>query len=284
MKSYYKTRKGKEIVEQKYRNILTKWPVENRQYHVETSVGSTFVIESGKSENPPLLLIHGSVSNSATWFYDVAKLSNNYHLFAVDIIGDAGLSEEVRPSLKSGAYELWIKELLEGLNIKSCFIAGLSLGGWMALNFALHYPEKVDGLFLISSSGLAKVNISLMWKLVFYTLTGRADKTMTLLNGGKSLEQSPELKSATEFTTLTSKHYKSRKESIPLFTSQQLSQLNMPICVVYGERDCFFSAEDAAKSITHSAPHAKAIILPETGHIVVRQAGNMVDFFKGIDL
>lgn len=91
MENIYKSEVGKRVVLGQYRKILTCWLVENHQYEVETRFGSTFVIESGSKDNPPLILLHGSVSNSFTWYGDVALLSNTHNVYAIDIIGEAGL-------------------------------------------------------------------------------------------------------------------------------------------------------------------------------------------------
>lgn len=86
MENIYKSESGKQEVLGQYREILANWPVENHQYEVETSFGSTFVIESGSKDNPPLILLHGSVSNSFTWYGDVAPLSETHNVYAIDII------------------------------------------------------------------------------------------------------------------------------------------------------------------------------------------------------
>ncbi|MGG0815428.1 hypothetical protein ABE142_22580 [Paenibacillus alvei] len=84
MENIYKSEVGKREVLGQYREILASWPVENHQYEVETSFGSTFVIESGSKDNPPLILLHGSVSNSFAWYGDVASLLQTHNVYAID--------------------------------------------------------------------------------------------------------------------------------------------------------------------------------------------------------
>lgn len=83
MENLFKSETGKQAVLGKYREILANWPVQSMQYTVETSFGQTFVIESGSRDNPPLILLHGSVSNSYTWYGDVASLSKTHHVYAI---------------------------------------------------------------------------------------------------------------------------------------------------------------------------------------------------------
>jgi len=98
METIYKSEAGKELILSLYREILEEWPMANRQYQVETRHGSTFVIESGDAAKPPLILLHGSVSNSLTWLADVLTFSETHHVFAVDIIGEPGFPAPNRPA------------------------------------------------------------------------------------------------------------------------------------------------------------------------------------------
>ena len=84
-------------------------------------------------------------------------LSTQFRIYAVDIIGEAGNSEEYRPDLTSDAFALWMKDVLDALSLESAVLIGNSLGGWMALKFATAYPERVSKLILIASAGLAQI-------------------------------------------------------------------------------------------------------------------------------
>ena len=65
MAEIYKSKSGQEAVERLYRNTLQRWPVPNRQFAVPTRHGDTFVIESGEADATPLVLFHGSGTNSS---------------------------------------------------------------------------------------------------------------------------------------------------------------------------------------------------------------------------
>jgi len=64
------------------------------------------MLTAGQESNPPIILLHGSCSNSKFWFPEIMALSNNFRGYAVDIIGEAGNSEEYRPDLSSDAFAL----------------------------------------------------------------------------------------------------------------------------------------------------------------------------------
>ncbi|MDV4151334.1 alpha/beta hydrolase [Clostridium sp. AL.422] len=283
MESIYKSEIGKQEVLLQYRKILDSWPVENQQYEVNTSFGSTFIIESGSRANPPLILLHGSVSNSYTWYGDIVSLSKTNNVYAIDIIGEAGLSAASRPSYKDESYALWLNETINALGLNSCSIVAMSLGGWMALSFATTYPDKVDNLILLCPGGLAHEKSSFLWKAVFFSLLGKRGqiKTLKLVGGANiSSSSSSNFEEDLAFSSLTFKYFKPRTAKMPLFSDQSLSKLTMPILMLFGDSDQLIPASKSIKRLKQFAKQAKIEILPNTGHLIVNQADRILNFLN----
>jgi pimeloyl-ACP methyl ester carboxylesterase len=98
----YKSDQGQRLVENSYRELLARWSTPSRQFHVPTRFGQTYVISCGvPGQLPPLVLFHGSGSNSAMWLNDMAIWGSNREVYAIDMIGEPGLSAPVRPGLDS---------------------------------------------------------------------------------------------------------------------------------------------------------------------------------------
>lgn len=286
MEKIYKSEVGKQEVIEQYQKILASWPVENHQYEVKTSFGTTFIIESGLKENPPLILLHGSVSNSYTWYGDVASLSKTHNVYAIDIIGEAGLSAPSRPDYESGAYALWLNETINALRLSSCSIVAMSLGGWMALSFATTYPDKVDNLILVCPGGLAHEKASFLWKAIIFSLLGKWGQLQTLkLVGGGNISSSSlsGLEEDLAFSSLTFKYFKPRTAKMPLFSDQSLCKLTMPILMLFGDSDQLIPASKSIKRLKQFAQQAKIELLPDTGHLIVNQADRILTFLKNND-
>ena len=254
--------------------------MENHQYEVETSLGPTFVIESGLKDNPPLILLHGSVSNSFTWYGDVASLSKTYNVYAIDIIGEAGLSAASRPSYESGAYAIWLNETITALRLNSCSIVTMSLDGWMALSFATTHPDKVDNLVLLCPGGLAHEKASFLWKAIFFSLLGKWGQLQTLKLVGCGNISSSSLSEELKFSSLTFKYFKPRTAKMPLFSDQSLHQLTMPILMIFGDSDQLIPASKSIKRLKQFAQLARIGLLPDTGHLIVNQANRILKFLK----
>jgi hypothetical protein len=77
-KSIYKSPEGQKAILAFYDSILAQWPVPNEKLNISTRYGDTFVIASGDEAAPPLVLLHGSSTNSAIWSSDVVEYSRHY--------------------------------------------------------------------------------------------------------------------------------------------------------------------------------------------------------------
>jgi pimeloyl-ACP methyl ester carboxylesterase len=75
---------------------------------VPTRQGNTFVVVSGNPSSRPVVLLHGSGANSAWWMRDATAWAQHHRVYAVDVIGEPGLSAPSRPPLASPAYAEWL--------------------------------------------------------------------------------------------------------------------------------------------------------------------------------
>jgi len=146
MTPIYKSDEGARAVRERYLEILKRWPVPNEQLRVPTRHGETFVIACGEKTEPPLLLLHGSAGNSAMWMGDIRAWAEHYRVYSIDVIGEAGLSAPMRPPLASEEYALWLDDVLKALSISQTSIVGVSLGGWLALDYGTRRPQRVARL------------------------------------------------------------------------------------------------------------------------------------------
>ncbi|MEU7002602.1 alpha/beta fold hydrolase [Nonomuraea sp. NPDC046570] len=173
MSTIYKSEAGANEIQRRYREVLRTWPVPAEQVRVPTREGDTFVVVSGPEDAPPLLLLHGSGANTAMWQGDITSWARHFRTYALDLIGEPGLSAPSRPPLASDAYERWLDDVLEGLGITSTSIVGASLGGWLALDYATRRPERVTRLALLCPGGVGRQKMGWMLKALLLRPFGR---------------------------------------------------------------------------------------------------------------
>lgn len=99
-------------------------------------------------EGHPLVLIHGGLLDCRMWDGQFKKYAESYQVIRYDIRGYG------KSALPKGKYS-HVKDLLaliEFLRVDQAHIIGLSLGGTIAIDFALDYPERVSSLILASTA------------------------------------------------------------------------------------------------------------------------------------
>lgn len=266
----FKTAESRDIIRSRYNQILSAFPF--KQLYVETTFGKTFILESGATKSPALILLHGSCSNSAFWFGEISVLSNLFHVLAADIIGEAGNSDENRLDINGDGYADWLKQVLDALSIDKAVVAGNSLGSWMALKFAAKYPENVSKLILIAPSGLSVQNTDFLKKANNAALQNEA------LTWDSSVAQGNELpKEVEEFINLILWGYNPITEELPVLSDEQILRLVMPMLLIAGKNDVMVDTASAAQRLSNLLPHAEVHLL-ETGHVVLNALEYMLPF------
>jgi pimeloyl-ACP methyl ester carboxylesterase len=156
-----------------YDQRLDAWPVVFDTLRVPTALGATYVIASGPADAPPIVLLHAMGITATMWLPNVEELSREHRVYAVDIIGDLGRSRLGDPRVhprNGAAYSSWLSEVLDGLGLERAPLVGASYGGWVALNHAVHAPERVDKLVLLGPMGIPNATLRVMWRLTLLML------------------------------------------------------------------------------------------------------------------
>lgn len=111
----------------------------------------TFVIEGGDPDGVPVLFIHGNVSANPFWEETLAALPGGLRGIAPDLRGYGGsetLPVDATRGLRDFADDLW--SLVETLNLGAVHLVGWSLGGNVAMQYAIDHPRTVASLVLVA--------------------------------------------------------------------------------------------------------------------------------------
>ncbi len=273
----FKSQEGKTAVLKFYDSFLENWPSPNEKFYVKTRFGNTFIIATGEKDAPPVVLLHGSAFNSLMWLEDSREYSRNYRVYAVDIPGEPGKSDETQLPFSGPAFGEWLLDVFKALKLKKAILVGISLGAWLSLKLSVSYPEKVDKLVLLCPAGIGQLKTSFLLKVLVYMLLGERgmDKLYKKINGNQPL---PEV--VLEYQKLIGKNFNFRREKIPLFSDLELKQLSMPVLLLVGEKDIMFHSAVIAKRLGDLLPHAKINVLPGDGHTLIHLTDKIISFLK----
>ena len=111
--------------------------------------------EYGKDKQKHILFIHGLGSSPIVWRDIPQALSEHFHTIAIDLIG-FGESDKPQLNYTISYFAKFIKNFLRQISIKDdkITIIGHSLGGYIAIEYAIENKEHIEKLVLIDSSGM----------------------------------------------------------------------------------------------------------------------------------
>jgi pimeloyl-ACP methyl ester carboxylesterase len=240
--------------------------------------------EGNKNDSLPIVLIHGTSSSLHTWDSIVPALLNKKRIIRLDIPAFGLTGPHPGREYSIAFYNQFIDSFLSTLGVQQYIIAGNSLGGSIAWNQALSYPQKVKQLILINSGGYPKKNEkgNIGFKLASMPIIGDVLVKFTprsLIR--KSVEDVYADKSKVN-EQLVQRYYDlllregNRQATLDIFkqrkyaSSEKIKSIHTPTLIIWGEEDQLIDVSNAylfKKDIQGS----ELVIIPKTGHVPMEE-------------
>jgi pimeloyl-ACP methyl ester carboxylesterase len=134
---------------------------------IETSFGRTHVLTAGDPSKSPLVVMHGINISSTSWFPLLPTLAAAHKVRMIDAIGQVSKSIATKPITEAAHRVAWLDETLRALGIDRAAMVGMSMGAWIATQYAVAFPDRVDRLALICPVRLVN-ELRLRWLLRAY--------------------------------------------------------------------------------------------------------------------
>jgi pimeloyl-ACP methyl ester carboxylesterase len=111
----------------------------------------------------PVILLHGVgfPQGGHDWFRNVAVLAERFRVIAPDLVG-WGSGARLQQPYSFARLVDFVRELQDGLGLRSSHVVGHSMGGWVASLLAYESPERVDRLVLVGAGGAATRPLPMM--------------------------------------------------------------------------------------------------------------------------
>ena len=228
----------------------------------ETDRGEVHRYSGG--EGSVLVLVHGFGDSAGGWALVAPTLAEHYRVVAIDLPGH-GASGPDAPPLGFDDIAGGLEAALEDQG-DQLILLGNSLGGWVAMQFALNHPERVQRLLLLNSAGAswARVDEKL---LLPTTREEQRAKNVAIMSAkapevpGFFLDQLIERGRDPRLQSLWIEHQQGH------FLDEQLSELRIPVEMLWGTPDPFFPVEGYADRLRDALPSARLHLLDECGHV-----------------
>ncbi|MGP8297753.1 alpha/beta fold hydrolase [Streptomyces inhibens] len=151
-----------------YREAMGQLPEPDEQRTVQTAFGKVRVYRFGTGQQVPLVLMPGRGSCTPLWRTNLPGLvKSGRPVYAVDGLGEPGCSSQSAPMTSAADQAAWIDEMLGRLELPSAHLLGVSIGGWLALQVAIHRPERIASVITLDP---ANSFAALSWKMIVVSL------------------------------------------------------------------------------------------------------------------
>ncbi|MFD2562506.1 alpha/beta fold hydrolase [Aquimarina rubra] len=244
----------------------------------------------------PIVLLHGSGGSLHTWEGWANTLKKNYRVISIDLPAFGLTGPHIRGAYSIDSYTKFLYDFVSNLKLESFHLAGNSLGGGIAWNFASDYPEKVEKLLLLDASGYRVIpkkqtneskekkrssfsifrlaRIPVINKIfLYFTPKSIIRNNLKQVYYDDSMVTDALVKQYHDFALregnrqafmdrLTMKKGKD--------TSYKLKEINNPTLILWGENDRWISVKSAYK-FDEAIPNSKLVIMKETGHLPMEE-------------
>ncbi|WP_262965585.1 alpha/beta fold hydrolase [Methylobacter psychrophilus] len=103
--------------------------------------------ELGNPDDAPLIILHGFFASSRNWRQIAEKLAANFHVYVLDLRNHGASPHHPVIDYPSMAADLL--EFMNSQHLKTASVLGHSMGGKVAMWFALNHPERIDKLIVV---------------------------------------------------------------------------------------------------------------------------------------
>lgn len=230
-------------------------------------------------QGEPLVVIHGGLGDARTWLDNIDILASKYTLYVPDLPG-FGESQLLDSDHNIPSFTEFVEDFTNNLGLYKFNLMGHSIGGGIALNYALKFPAKVKKLVLVSSLCLGR-EIAFWIRLISVPAKVIGSAIVAVLKTTKWLINN--LIIPVKFVMPLSRANVNLGANIATFKEQtlvlakQLSRLNVPTLVVWGAKDQIVPVKQAYAAAL-AIPDCQLKVFENQGHDIHRDAINEFSF------
>lgn len=127
-----------------------------RQGWVDADGVRTRYVEAGTPGRPAVVFVHGIGGSWEAFCANIGPFAEHFHVFALDCLGVGFTDKPEQPIYEMSDYVRHLRGFFTAMGIERASLVGVSMGGWLAINFSHAYPALVDKLVICAASGLRR--------------------------------------------------------------------------------------------------------------------------------
>lgn len=244
------------------------------------------VRDEGPRGAPAIVLLHGSNASLHTWDAWTRRLTRQYRVIRYDQPGHGLTGPHPRADYRAEAFVDVADRVTRRLGVERFVIAGNSMGGWVAWNYALAHPDRSRGLVLIDASGApdgAPTKLPIGFQLARSPIGPHLGKLTPRPLIERSVKQSMAVQSVITPAMIDrywelllypgNRRATLDRAAIPrnLATPALMARIATPTLALWGAEDTLVPVA-AGRWFDRTIPNSTLVVMPGIGHIPMEEA------------
>jgi pimeloyl-ACP methyl ester carboxylesterase len=260
----------------------TDWSRELKQIDVDGLPVNYVDVGSGDEE--PVVLVHGLGGQWQNWLENIPRLALDRRVVAMDLPGFGLTPEPEGEKISISGYGRCVNALCDKLGLGEIDLVGNSMGGYVAAEVAIQFPERVSRLVLVSAAGLSSAETLQAPILTF----GRIATALATNSAARHRRLAARPLTRHMSLALVARHPRLLKADLayegffkgagkPGFDGalrasldydfrDRLPDVKVPTLIVWGERDSIIPVRDADE-FERLIEDSRKVVMKDTGHI-----------------
>lgn len=239
--------------------------------------------EAGKGS--VVILLHGLGADAHHWAANIDALAQTFRVIAIDQIG-YGQSDKPLIRYTVENFADYLQGFLAAMKISKVSLVGNSLGGWVALDFTIRHPQRVEKLVLVDAAGLRPTAalkmpegglqhispLNLKW---FFDLMEANKEWATTDLGPHAFER--HVQNGDSYTVASSVAEMATGSE---FEDKKLGKVRVPTLIIWGRDDVLIPLP-MGEALHKGIPGSKLMVIEGTGHIPMM--GKPAEFNEAVE-
>jgi pimeloyl-ACP methyl ester carboxylesterase len=240
-------------------------------------------VDIGEGELEPIVFVHGLGGQWQNWLENIPRAALERRVIAMDLPG-FGCTPTPRDRITIPGYGRCVDAVCEKLSLGRVDMVGNSMGGYIAAEVAIQFPERIDQLILVSAAGITSADIAR--RPIF--VAGRIATAIVSYGAARHRQIASRPVSRHMALALVARYPSLLKADLayegffkgagkPGFDDalracveydfrDRLPEIRQPTLIVWGEKDSIIPVKDA-NEFERLIPDSRKVVMKETGHI-----------------
>jgi pimeloyl-ACP methyl ester carboxylesterase len=268
---HFRSAEAKDRFAEAYDAAIREMPTPDKTLDVRTSFGvvRAYYFAGANTDMAPLVLLPGRAAASPMWADNLCSLLKVRSVYTLDLLGEPGMSIQERPIRSDAGQAWWLDEALAGLPHAKVHLLGVSIGGWTAMNLAVHRPDRVasvsvlDPVYVFGDLSLEAILRSIPASVHWFPRSWR-DSFASWTAGGAPVEDVP----VAHMIEAGMQSYALKLPAPHRIPAERLAKLDLPVLVIMAGDSVMHDAWAGAEAAKNLLADDRVKVYPDASHAI----------------